>query len=76
MKCLVAGALSAALAGCAGVPYSPPPIPEPALPMLAVRPVSAPSLTADYTHRMPVEPEDSGTAAPITPGFARPRIGS
>lgn len=74
MKLIVAGVVSVAVSGCAGAPFVPPPLPEPAVPTSAITPVRAPSLTADYTHRTPLEPEEP--AAPATPGFARPRIGS
>lgn len=76
MNRLLTGALAASVAGCAGAPYVPPPLPPAAMPSLAspVRP--PPALTAGYTHRTPVEPEAPQGAAPSDPGFARPRLGS
>lgn len=76
MKILATSALAAFVAGCADATYAPPAQPAAAIATLGVRPVQAGPLTADYTHRTPVEPTAPEGVAPADPGFSRPRIGS
>lgn len=76
MKMLFVGALAASAAGCAGAPYVPPALPAATIPTVGVGLVHPEKLTADYTHRTPVEPDVPQGTAPADPGFARPRLGS